>query len=311
MTSILGTGSALPECVVTNDDYTKTLDTSDEWIYSRTGIKTRHIAKTETITELALLAAKRALLAANTEPGEIGLIVSACITPYNLCPSLSCELMALLGASCPAFDINGACSGFIYALKTADAMRNGKKALVLGAEKLSSVTDFTDRATAVLFGDGAGACVIGGGAGAGILSSEIFAHPDVHGVLRIPGLDNPEPSVIRMNGRETFKFATRELAGKAKRGELTPADCSGGVFSVSYLGSFEVDSFIAIVNPGESAILAVGKTVETPVVVDGNIFVRPIAKMTLSSDHRSIDGALAARLMDEIKRIMENPAQLL
>ncbi len=105
--------------------------------------------------------------------------------------------------------------------------------------------------------------------------------------------------------------ATRELAGKAKRGELTPADCSGGVFSVSYLGSFEVDSFIAIVNPGESAILAVGKTVETPVVVDGNIFVRPIAKMTLSSDHRSIDGALAARLMDEIKRIMENPAQLL
>ncbi len=212
MTSILGTGSSLPECVVTNEDYTKTLDTSDEWIYSRTGIKTRHIAKTETITELALEAAKRALLAANTEAGEIGLIVSACITPYNLCPSLSCELMALLGASCPAFDINGACSGFIYALKTADAMRNGKKALVLGAEKLSSVTDFTDRATAVLFGDGAGACVIGDGeGGAGILGLEIFAHPDVHGVLRIAGLDNPEPSVIRMNGRETFKFATREL----------------------------------------------------------------------------------------------------
>ncbi len=212
MTSILGTGSCLPECVVTNEDYTKTLDTSDEWIYSRTGIKTRHIAKTETITELALAAAKRALLAANTDVSEIGLIVSACITPYNLCPSLSCELMALLGASCPAFDINGACSGFIYALKTANALRNGKKALVLGAEKLSSVTDFTDRATAVLFGDGAGACVIGDGPeAAGLLAAEIFAHPDVHGVLRIPGLDNPEPSVIRMNGRETFKFATREL----------------------------------------------------------------------------------------------------
>ena len=212
MTSILGTGSCLPECVVTNDDYTKTLDTSDEWIFSRTGIKTRHIAKTETITELALEAAKLALEAANTDISEIGLIVSACITPYNLCPSLSCELMALLGASCPAFDINGACSGFIYALKTADALRNGKKALVLGAEKLSSVTDFTDRATAVLFGDGAGACVIGDGAeAAGLLCAEIFAYPDVHGVLRIPGVDNPEPSVIRMNGRETFKFATREL----------------------------------------------------------------------------------------------------
>ncbi|MDR1744382.1 MAG: 2-oxo acid dehydrogenase subunit E2 [Planctomycetota bacterium] len=104
---------------------------------------------------------------------------------------------------------------------------------------------------------------------------------------------------------------TRELAGKAKRGELTPADCSGGVFSVSYLGAFEVDSFTAIVNPGEAAILAVGKTVETPVVVDGSIAVRPIAKMTLSSDHRSIDGALAARLMDDVKRIMENPWQLL
>ena len=104
---------------------------------------------------------------------------------------------------------------------------------------------------------------------------------------------------------------TRDLANRAKRGELTPADCSGGVFSVSYLGSFEVDNFIAIVNPGEAAIVAVGKAVEKPVVVDGNICIRPIAKLTLSSDHRSIDGALAARLMDEIKKIVESPEQLL
>ncbi len=212
MTSILGTGSCLPECVVTNDDYTKTLDTSDEWIFSRTGIKSRHIAKTETITELALEAAKRALEAANTQPEELGLIVSACITPYNLCPSLSCELMARLGIACPAFDINAACSGFVYALKAADALRGGKKALVLGAEKLSSITDFTDRTTCVLFGDGAGACVLGGGPeDAGILCADIYAQPDVHGALYIPGMENPDPSHIHMNGPETFKFATREL----------------------------------------------------------------------------------------------------
>ncbi len=212
MTSILGTGRGLPECVVTNDDYTKTLDTSDEWIFSRTGIKTRHIAKTETITELALEAAKRALEAADTRPEELGIIVSACITAYNLCPSLSCELMARLGASCPAMDINAACSGFVYALKTANALREGKKALVLGAEKLSSITDFTDRSTCVLFGDGAGACVLGDGPeDAGILCAHVYAQPDVNGALYIPGMENPDPSHIHMNGRETFKFATREL----------------------------------------------------------------------------------------------------
>ncbi len=100
---------------------------------------------------------------------------------------------------------------------------------------------------------------------------------------------------------------TRNLAGKAKSGELTPADCRGGIFSVSYLGSYEVDSFVAIVNPGESAIVAMGKTVDTPVVVDGKVEIRPIAKLTLSSDHRTIDGALAARFMTDLKALMENP----
>ena len=104
---------------------------------------------------------------------------------------------------------------------------------------------------------------------------------------------------------------TRQLAEKAKHGELTPTDCSGGVFSVSYLGSYEVDNFIAIVNPGEASILAMGKTVDTPVVVDGGVAVRPIVKVTLSCDHRSIDGALAARLMGDIKRILEDPDKML
>lgn len=104
---------------------------------------------------------------------------------------------------------------------------------------------------------------------------------------------------------------TRRLGEMAKRGELKPADCSGGVFSVSYLGSYEVDNFVAIVNPGEAAILAIGRTVDTPVAVDGAVTVRPMVKMTLSCDHRSIDGALAARLMGDIKRIMENPEKML
>ncbi len=124
--------------------------------------------------------------------------------------------------------------------------------------------------------------------------------------LVVPVVKNADRKALAAIASET-----RELAGKAKRGELTPADCSGGVFSVSYLGSYEVDSFIAIVNPGEAAIMAVGKTVETPVATYGEITVRPIAKLTLSSDHRSIDGALAARLMDDVKRILEAPEQLL
>lgn len=124
--------------------------------------------------------------------------------------------------------------------------------------------------------------------------------------LVVPVIKNADRKGLALIASET-----RGLATKAKNGELTPADCSGGVFSVSYLGSYDVDNFIAIVNPGEAAIMAMGKTTETPVVVDGEVTVRPVAKLTLSSDHRSIDGSLAARLMDEIKRIMEAPEQLL
>ena len=103
---------------------------------------------------------------------------------------------------------------------------------------------------------------------------------------------------------------TRRLAAKAKSGELKPDDCRGGVFSVSYLGSYEVDSFVAIVNPGEAAIIAVGKTIDTPVAVNGSVEIRPMAKITMSSDHRSIDGALAARFMGEVKRLLEKPERL-
>lgn len=121
------------------------------------------------------------------------------------------------------------------------------------------------------------------------------------------------PVVKNADKKELTEIAgeTRLLAEKAKRGELVPSDCSGGVFSVSYLGSFDVDSFVAIVNPGEAAILAVGRVTDTPVVVGGEVVVRPMVKMTVSCDHRSIDGALGARLMGDIKRILEHPEKML
>ncbi len=123
--------------------------------------------------------------------------------------------------------------------------------------------------------------------------------------LVVPVVKDADRKPLRMIAEET-----RGLADKAKRGELTPLDCSGGVFSVSYLGAFEVDNFIAIVNPGEAAILAMGKVRETVVALKGEVAVRPVASLTLSCDHRSIDGALAARLMGDIKRNLENADQL-
>lgn len=121
------------------------------------------------------------------------------------------------------------------------------------------------------------------------------------------------PVVKNADRKELTAIAgeTRRLAEKAKQGALVPEDCSGGVFSVSYLGSFEVDNFVAIVNPGEAAILAVGQTRDTPVVVGGEVVVRPMVRLTLSCDHRSIDGSLGARLMGDIKRIMEHPEKMM
>lgn len=210
MTTILGTGSFLPEFIMTNGDFAKILDTSDEWIFSRTGIKSRHIAKTETITEIALKAARRALEDANTDAGELGLIVVACVTQDDICPTLACEIATALGITCAGFDVNAACSSFLYALKAGDAMREGKKALVIGADKLSSVTDYTDRSTCVLFGDGAGAVVLGEGDGE-ILKINLFTAPDTTGALHIPGVASPEKSVVRMAGNRVFEYATLVL----------------------------------------------------------------------------------------------------
>lgn len=161
---IIGTGSALPERIVSNDDLAQIMETSDEWIRSRTGIGTRHLATVETTTSLSVEAAKRAMEAAQVDPEEIDLIIAATLTPDNVLPTLACEVQAELGAvNAVAFDLVAACSGFMFGLATADAyLKTGHyhKALVIGAEVLSKIMDWNDRGTCVLFGDGAGAVVV-------------------------------------------------------------------------------------------------------------------------------------------------------
>lgn len=160
----LGTGSALPKKVVSNDDLAQVMDTSDEWIRSRTGIGMRHIAVEETTTSMAVEAAEKALADAKISGCEIDLIIAGTISPDYIFPSLACEVQAAIGAkSATAFDLSAGCSGFLFALATADAyFRTGryKHALVIGAETLSKMMNWADRSTCVLFGDGAGAAVV-------------------------------------------------------------------------------------------------------------------------------------------------------
>lgn len=164
MIKICGTGSALPARTVTNDELSKIVDTSDEWIKSRTGIGKRHLAVEETTTEMAVRAAKQALLEAGMEAGELDVIIAATLSPDHVLPTLSCEVQAKLGAArAVAFDLHAACSGFLFSMNTAAAYMNSgvyENALVIGAETLSKMLDWTDRGTCVLFGDGAGAAVL-------------------------------------------------------------------------------------------------------------------------------------------------------
>lgn len=163
-TRIIGTGSCLPKTVVTNDDLSKIMDTSDEWISSRTGIRERHLVKEETTAEMSTEAAKRAMEDAGVTAEEIDLIIVGTLSADHVTPACACEVQAAIGAvNAVAFDINAACSGFMFALNIAHAyLQTGtyKTALILGAETLSKVMDWNDRSTCVLFGDGAGAAVV-------------------------------------------------------------------------------------------------------------------------------------------------------
>jgi len=220
---ILGTGSFLPEKIVTNNDLEKILDTSDEWIRGRTGISERRVAhEDETSGDMAEIAAQRAMKAAGVFPEEIGLIVVGTTTPDLVFPSTACLLQARLSLpDCGAMDVNAACSGFMYALSVADKyIRCGdvKKALVIGVDKLTAMVDWNDRGTAVLFGDGAGAVVLEASDEAGILSTHIHAagrHADLLnvdvGVSTGFKAEKRGGVRIQMKGNEVFKVAVRTL----------------------------------------------------------------------------------------------------
>lgn len=220
---ICGTGSALPGKEVTNDDLSKVLETSDEWIKSRTGICSRHLAVEETLTELTAEAAEKALQQAGIRPEELELIISATLSADKILPSLSCELQRELGAvNAAAFDINAACSGFLFALQTADAyIKSGQyqKILVTGGEILSKLMDWNDRSTCVLFGDGAGAVVVKADETDGILGSIQGSDGARGDVLSCENRRNNNPytanekalSYVYMNGQEVYKFAVRTV----------------------------------------------------------------------------------------------------
>ena len=220
---IAGTGSYLPEKVLTNGDLAKLVETSDEWIASRTGIRERHIAaEGETTGDLAYHASVRALEAAGVDASELDLIVLGTTTPDLIFPSTACLLQHRLGANgCPAFDVNAACSGFIYALTVADKfIRSGqsKKVLVIGAETLTRMVDWGERETCVLFGDGAGAVVLEASSEPGIYATCLHADGGHKELLYNPvGVsvgfkDEPNHGVrIRMAGREVFKVAVKTL----------------------------------------------------------------------------------------------------
>ena len=222
---ILGTGSAVPEKRLTNDDLSTMVETSDEWITTRVGVKERRIAVRETTASLAAEAARRALEMSGVGPEELDLIVCATITPDNVSPTAAGEVQQALGASCPAFDVSSACSGFIFALDTAAgffARGKAKKALVIGAERISKLLDWGDRSTCVIFGDGAGAAVLGWADEDAYLVSELHTAGGKN-VIQIPNYqgqspfreipEDERPPVIFMEGQETFKFAVNAMCG--------------------------------------------------------------------------------------------------
>ena len=218
--AILGTGSALPARRVTNAELSETVDTSDEWIVERTGIRARYIAGAgETTATLAADAARRALDAAGVDASDIDLIVLATATPDQTFPSSATKVQALLGIDdCVAFDVAAVCSGFLYALSVAENMIRGgsaKTALVIGSETFSRILDWEDRGTCVLFGDGAGAVVLGVAEdGRGVLASRLHADGRHNELLYVDGGPSTTGTVgkLRMKGREVFRHAVNNLA---------------------------------------------------------------------------------------------------
>jgi len=215
---IAGTGSYLPERILTNAELERSIDTTDEWIFTRTGIRERHIvAEGQFTSDMALEAAKNAIKAANIDIQSIDLIVLATTTPDRIFPSTACLLQQKLGIiNCPAFDLQAVCSGFVYALATADNFIKAgaaKCVLVVGADAMSRITDWTDRSNCILWGDGAGAVILQASDDQGILSTHLHANGNYADMLTVPqGVSNQEGSkTILMEGNAVFKMAVNTL----------------------------------------------------------------------------------------------------
>lgn len=231
--SILGTGSCVPEKILTNDELSQFVDTSDEWIKKRVGVSERRVCTTENAADLGANAAKEALKSAGVKAEELDLILAATISGPNASPTLAGMIQREIGASCPAYDISTACAAFVFLLETAAgyfARKKVKKVLVVGAEQLSRIVDWSDRSTCVIFGDGAGAAVLGEG------NSYVSSHLHTEGgdeVIKIPNYIGKSPfytgeedsPFIHMKGQETFKFAVRVMCSDVER-VLSEADVS-------------------------------------------------------------------------------------
>jgi 3-oxoacyl-[acyl-carrier-protein] synthase-3 len=231
--SIAGTGMYLPERILTNTDLEKMVDTTDEWIFTRTGIRQRHMAADgQSTSDLGAEAGKRAIADAGLEPCDIDMIIVATVTPDMLMPNTACFVQNIIGAkNAFCFDLEAACSGFVYAMETGkNYILSGaaKNVLVIGAEKLSSFTDWTDRGTCVLFGDGAGAVVLREAEGdGGILSTVMGSDGALTELLMIPAGGSKSPSseatvadrmhCIQMAGREVFKHAVRSMCDAGQK----------------------------------------------------------------------------------------------
>ena len=232
---IVSTGSYVPDKILTNHDLENMVDTSDEWITTRTGIKERRISEGETTSDMAVEAALKTLKG-NTNPEDIELIVVATATPDAFFPSTACKVQAKLeNRKAIAFDISAACTGFIYGLFVADSImrtREVKKALVIGAERFSKIVNWKDRTTCILFGDGAGAVLLEKDNDDGILEFDLGADGSYGELLTVPsvGSNEKEPYYIRMKGNEVFKIAVRTMVESAQnvlqKSGLSPEDIS-------------------------------------------------------------------------------------
>ena len=221
---ILGTGSFMPEKIVTNEDLSHMVDTSDEWIMKRIGVRRRHVCTTETVTDLGAEASRRALEDAGVKPEELDLIIAATISADSISPGLGGMVQQRLWAHCPAFDMKVACPGFLFAMDVAAgffARKTVKKVLVVSAERMSGLLDWTDRSTCCIFGDGAGAAVLG--EGDAYLASELHTQGG-DDIINIPTWWNNSPfyerellrNKVNMEGQATYKFAVTSMVGDIK-----------------------------------------------------------------------------------------------